>query len=322
MSRVVWVDAAKGVGILLVVAGHALRGLNERGLIDPVLFEAVDRRIYAFHMPLFFMLSGLFFLEGLRRAEAGPFLRARVMRLLYPLFLWTYVFIGAKVLAGSLANAPLSAEEMLVSPVPGRWHFWFLWALFLIQVLLLLARPVLGRMSEAAFAAGVLAVSVALLLADWPGGVLYWAGSAIWHLPFFALGMLVGLGRGDLRVSAAGAAVALAVFVLLLATVPSWDGSLLVRTLGGAILCLCVGAMVIWMAPGRATPVLALLGSASMAIYLTHTIFSAGLREVLLRVEVQGTLAHFVLGTAIGILAPLLLWQAARVTGLQRWAGF
>lgn len=45
-GRVEWVDAAKGIGILLVIAGHVWwRG-------------PVRDAIYAFHMPLFFLLSG------------------------------------------------------------------------------------------------------------------------------------------------------------------------------------------------------------------------------------------------------------------------
>lgn len=44
-ARVAWVDAAKGVGILLVVIGHVWRG-------------PVRDAIYTFHMPLFFILSG------------------------------------------------------------------------------------------------------------------------------------------------------------------------------------------------------------------------------------------------------------------------
>lgn len=45
-GRMEWIDAAKGVGIILVVIGHVWT----RG--------AVRDLIYAFHMPLFFLLSG------------------------------------------------------------------------------------------------------------------------------------------------------------------------------------------------------------------------------------------------------------------------
>lgn len=46
-NRIKWVDIAKGIGIILVIAGHTF---------------ALDycRPIYTFHMPLFFFLSGLF----------------------------------------------------------------------------------------------------------------------------------------------------------------------------------------------------------------------------------------------------------------------
>ena len=55
-------DAAKGVGIILVVIGHAWRGLDSAGMIgNPNLFRIIDTLIYNFHMPLFFLLSGMTF---------------------------------------------------------------------------------------------------------------------------------------------------------------------------------------------------------------------------------------------------------------------
>lgn len=43
------IDIAKGVGIFLVVYGHTIKGTEFRTFL------------YAFHMPLFFVISGLFF---------------------------------------------------------------------------------------------------------------------------------------------------------------------------------------------------------------------------------------------------------------------
>ena len=60
-GRVNWIDAAKGTGIILVVIGHTLRGLESANILSFVGdFGRVDAAIYAFHMPLMFMLSGLF----------------------------------------------------------------------------------------------------------------------------------------------------------------------------------------------------------------------------------------------------------------------
>lgn len=51
-QRVEYIDIAKGIGILLVALAHA-----DVSLFSPYL----HRLIYAFHMPLFFFLSGYFF---------------------------------------------------------------------------------------------------------------------------------------------------------------------------------------------------------------------------------------------------------------------
>ncbi len=48
-KRIAWIDISRGIGILLVVYGHAL---------SPGIIRYL---IYAFHMPLFFFLSGLVF---------------------------------------------------------------------------------------------------------------------------------------------------------------------------------------------------------------------------------------------------------------------
>lgn len=56
-ARHAWVDATKGVAIILVVIGHAWRGIDAAGLLQTApagLFNVIDARIYAFHMPLFF----------------------------------------------------------------------------------------------------------------------------------------------------------------------------------------------------------------------------------------------------------------------------
>ena len=45
-SRILWIDVAKGITIILVVLGHSS------------LPSTISRFIWAFHMPLFFLVSG------------------------------------------------------------------------------------------------------------------------------------------------------------------------------------------------------------------------------------------------------------------------
>ncbi len=73
--RETWVDYAKGIGIILVVFGHANRGLYSSGIyISPEIYHYLDNVIYSFHMPLFFFLSGLFFVSSIKNRSKKVFL--------------------------------------------------------------------------------------------------------------------------------------------------------------------------------------------------------------------------------------------------------
>ena len=74
-----------------------------------------------------------------------------------------------------------------------------------------------------------------------------------------------------------------------------------------AALCLCVAGL----ARGQGGALFA-LGQASLAIYVMHTIFSAGLREALLAAGVVNIPLHLLLGTAVGLLLPWLVYRAVR----------
>lgn len=52
VKRIEWIDVCKGLGIFLVFIGHTNVSQLSRTLYD---------WIYSFHMPLFYMLSGLVF---------------------------------------------------------------------------------------------------------------------------------------------------------------------------------------------------------------------------------------------------------------------
>lgn len=54
MQRLLWPDITKTVGLYLMILGHG-------GLYGT---ETIQQFIYSFHMPLFFILSGMFFKHG------------------------------------------------------------------------------------------------------------------------------------------------------------------------------------------------------------------------------------------------------------------
>ena len=60
-KRESWLDACKGIAIVLVVIGHIIDGNMSKGLLSGQTWVVVYNVIYLFHMPLFFVLSGMAF---------------------------------------------------------------------------------------------------------------------------------------------------------------------------------------------------------------------------------------------------------------------
>lgn len=115
-ERLDWIDLSKGLGIVLVVYGHVARGMATAGLSFDH-FTEIDRVIYSFHMPLFFMLSGFFFLKSARKGSK-KYALSKVSTILYPYLLWSLIQICIQYLASSYTNGTVSFEEVVTFFIP------------------------------------------------------------------------------------------------------------------------------------------------------------------------------------------------------------
>ena len=334
-SKIGWVDAAKGIAILLVVLGHSLRGLNSSGIVPSDFFNALDSRIYAFHMPVFFALSGLFFARSLRQTRIAPFLWQRMLRLAWPLVLWTYLFLGVKIAAGGHANTPATLSDLLVLPFPGILHLWFLWALLLIHIGFAATRPLLQENGYPTLALCLFAgIGLAVQIPEFPQPVAHWAGPALQYMVYFVLGLILGqsplitLARPVPGWTKAASLVLFGGLLFIWPLIPAQALFGLARPLGSLALTL---AFLVMLAPSTSPPWPGLaafrsglihLGKASMAIYLCHTIFSAFLRSALLGMGVENLWFHLIAGTLIGVIMPLVALKLARRAGLSQLLGF
>ena len=311
-ERLDWVDTARGIGIILVVYGHALRGHVTAGAFDPSWHADVqDAVIYSFHMPLFFFLAGLFARRSL--AKGGPlFLREKMVTLVYPYFLWSLVSIALAIMAAEAVNSPKNADAMLTLWTTPVYQYWFLYALAICQLLALLTRADWR----------ITAVLCAISAVGWGTGGFGMLTIAISFYVYFGAGILlapllprVKNKKGAVIVVATLAAIAFSLTYLNEAMWP--DRALMVAR---AVLGI-IATMGVAMVCASKARWLALLGTASMAIFVLHTIFSAGLRMALHAVGYSNNLVALVLGTLVGIAGPLTVWVVARRYRLLPWLG-
>ena len=95
-KRILWPDLLKAFAISLVVVGHIVTTFDAEHYDAPIA-----RWIYSFHMPLFMMLSGMFFGYTLDKPFRSMFV-TKCRTLLLPLLSWSLILLAFQVLAAAL----------------------------------------------------------------------------------------------------------------------------------------------------------------------------------------------------------------------------
>jgi uncharacterized membrane protein YcfT len=141
--RNAWVDAAKGLCIILVVLFHSTLGV-EKDLGVTTWMHTVIEWARPFRMPDFFMISGLFLSARIARPWA-QFLDVKVWHFAYFYILWFHIHFGLrlKALIGDVGvdGAVRQYLEAYIDPFGSLW-FIYLLAVFCIVAKLLYRQPV------------------------------------------------------------------------------------------------------------------------------------------------------------------------------------
>lgn len=317
-KRIGWIDIARGIGIILVVYAHAARGLVLSAVLPAGGWSVdVDTVIYAFHMPLFFVLAGLNIERSVARGRTA-FIVNKLETIVWPYFLWSLVQGGLKLAGARYTNNPITPADLIAIPVVPIEQFWFLYVLFLCQLFAAIVLPRRWLLAGLTLL-GVLAWSTIV-----NGSILF---RALHYLPYVVAGLFVApvLARLAARPMAQMAVLVAAwlVFAALIlpvgrpAEAPSVIYALaLLGTAGTIALAMGLESMKLHMGW------LAYLGRLSMPIFLMHTIFSAAMRIAL---KIAGVIDPFVtlaLVTVGGIVFSLFAYRLAVATNLTRLLGF
>ena len=134
--RIEWIDFARGIGILLVLIGHTKIPYLPRYLA------------YAFHMPFFFIISGLCF-SVKKEENFWAFLLKKTRTLIVPYFfisfLW-FIYDCVREHFHSQITLKFIVEDVSVYLVQRHFHaIWFLTCLFLCEIFMFFIARISNR---------------------------------------------------------------------------------------------------------------------------------------------------------------------------------
>jgi fucose 4-O-acetylase-like acetyltransferase len=296
---------------VLVVYGHVIRGLITANILEKTPFQTlVDSIIYSFHMPLFFFLSGLFFIQTMNRRGAGGTWLSKVDTVFYPFVLWSILQGTIEVFLSHYTNGDLAMGQVFKLLWQPRAQFWFLYALFLIftvAVLMYRSRalylPILGLWAAV--------YCIQPYLPNFGVGDFL-----IQNFVFFALGVCFSAYPQPFHRKPA--AWSFGLLVLFVASQYVFHITLgrnyIDRDLFSLVVAVIGIGLVVTISMAAATyPVRWVLsiGMMSMHIYLMHILAGSGVRVIMSKfMGIQDPTAHIVAGTLAGIVLPIV---AARI---------
>ena len=185
-QRLLWPDITKTIGLYLMVLGHG-------GLYG---IENIQQLIYSFHMPLFFIMSGIFFKQGnLKKTTIAlliPYLTMNTIMLLWSLLfnkdsliLWINKHIPA-VLLGLGYNT-----DKFVPVCTPMWFFYVLYLEHLIMNMILkLSTLYHQKQYYTIIIFNIIFIFSILILKNKSIDTLFPIDSTLLAFPFFSIGLL------------------------------------------------------------------------------------------------------------------------------------
>jgi fucose 4-O-acetylase-like acetyltransferase len=127
--RLEWIDAAKGIGMFLVIWEHA----------SWAYYPPWNHVFVSFVMPMFFLLAGLTYNNKKYRNDLKGFLSSRGKQFMIPYFILMALWI---IMAAAVPSTSIQSASELVfwfaygaGPPTGSPHLWFLPMMFLAMVI-------------------------------------------------------------------------------------------------------------------------------------------------------------------------------------------
>ena len=159
-KRIEFIDIAKALGIIFVVAGHAVSSDSE-----------IKRILYSFHMPLFFILSGM-----LLRARKDVDIRRireqinkKLSALMLPYFVWGLIYSSLSVKHLILLLYGTRETLVLAESLSSLWFLPVLFLAFMISDVVLMLLGWIGKyMDGIVFSGAAVCFLIGLLLPHQP----------------------------------------------------------------------------------------------------------------------------------------------------------
>lgn len=311
MNRILYIDIAKAIAIILVVIGHYIPDNH------PQWYGDMRRIIYGFHMPLFMFASGFVYIATVKEESYHSFIWRKVKRLLIPYLVVSVLIISLKLITQGYAYMEnpvtvISYVRLFYLPEAGyfTWFVWALWWMFVIMPFIDSKKKRLALLLLATILYFVpLQLPELFCLKEFKGMLIFFClGCIVWDYKFFFRRFV------SVSVYVYGVLFFGVNYVNIMNRSVNLGGANLIIPLIGIAFVVSVSKLIEMNYMGRGNRILLTIASSSYIIYLFHTTFEGFAKAIIFKIPIlidpQNDIM-FVLGTIIvvscGVIAPVVL---------------
>ena len=310
MERNVLVDKLKGYACFLVLFGHVIMGIRLAGINIPSFFEGVEKFLWSFHVSLFMFLSGVVYQETGEWKGKKTKLRFVLSKLCslgipYVVFSTVYILINSFVGEANTSASILDVLYIWKTPIA---QYWFLYALFFLFCIWVCFSGILKN-----WIITIIVVLLGYLLPRLGMGlgsfdIVFYSALA------FGLGTFIDFSKllkpsTFIKWAVILSHVAVSIFLITFGKIETLFVKEIMMLYGiyASIMLICLVQDYKLIAR-----FLRFMNRYSFQTYLLHTIFTAGVRILLLRINITWWWLHILLGTVCGIVFSVLASEIAK----------
>lgn len=268
-------------------------------------------------MPLFFILSGYFFISSFSKRTVSQFVNIKLKTIIYPFVIWSLLQTTIEIILSEFTNNQITSDSLLSCLLIPRSQFWFLHALFFINLLNIIFFKISN--SKGVF----ISVFVWIIYQNLEINIEPFDKTFI-NLLYFNLGILLYNFKNFTNVIIKNKYVFLLnVFIFSFSLylyfnfpIEKWF-NLLLPQISGSFVIIFISY---YLSEKSRYSFIEYLGVNSLTIYLVHLLAGNGFRIIIFKfLHIENSYVHIILGTCFGLLLPILFYNFSKRFKLLRW---
>lgn len=305
-NREKWPDNIKTIACILVVLGHIIQSFQKAKIINYDGFLSyINWFIYLFHMPVFMCVSGYLYSKYTHienKDDYIEFIKKKFINLIIPYIIFYLIYIILNVTFSSSVNTKMGINELIGiinNPIPPYWYLYALLSLFLIV-------PILEKLFKHNRKNIFILMLFLKIISIFYTCPIYAIKSVLEWGIYFYLGAVI-----DDKIFISKNNYQITILYVLLATIYYWIGLPLNYEIKSIINIIFGISGTLIMINNfyniKDNKFFEIVKKHTMPIFLLHTIFAAGARIVLIKMNIDSYIIHMIIGMMFGIGGPILI---------------